>query len=209
MITRPCMGYLSEQSHPRKRAPTLDRGGSLRYLDPVDINTILTIYSAPTDAKDLILALATGMRDLRENNRTLTRELESVRMALDSMTNAHDLLLEDLNPCVSVSLRIERDDALARLAALEADVKHQAAKPVLSEPGSSLDDLLRYAVASKIEVRVTLAGPCEDRHDGTREGVPRWDPDSDGDRIPWYIDDWYCGINGKTPDERIVKVELL
>lgn len=74
-----------EQAHARKRTPTLDRGGSLRYLDPVDIDTILTIFAAPADCKDLIRALAADVRELRERNSALVRELEAAQMALTAL----------------------------------------------------------------------------------------------------------------------------
>jgi hypothetical protein len=61
----------------------------------VDVNTILTIFAAPTDCKDLIRALAVEVRELRNRNLALVRELEAAQMALDSMTGAHDSLLDD------------------------------------------------------------------------------------------------------------------
>jgi hypothetical protein len=164
----------------------------------VDINTILTIFGAPTDCKDLILALATGMRDLREQNRALARELESERAA---MLPVHNLLLEDKE-----SMRVERDAALARLATLEAAIKRQVNGA--PELGSSLDDLLRYAAAAQTEVRVTLAGKCS-AHEGTREGVPEWDSYGSEDNRPWFIQEWYCGTAADPLNERIIGVELL
>lgn len=150
----------------------------------MDVNTILTIFGAPADCKDLILALATGMRDLREQNRTLARELESAQMALESMTAAHDMLLDDIAVyAVSEARALEQ---VPGVGATEADPNEGR------------------------RVRVTLAGPWLPNHNGTIEGIPRWDTYFGEDHIPWKIDYWHAGTNSKNdPEERIIAVELL
>jgi hypothetical protein len=144
-----------------------------------------------------ILTVLSAPDDCKELIRVLATEVQyqrEAKMALvreleserAAMLPVHNLLLEDKE-----SMRIEAP-----------------------EPGSSLDDLLRYAAVMRTEVRVTLAGVWEGTHDGIVEGVPEWDPygndDGSEDPIPWQIDGWYCGAHSaNTPDERILSVELL
>lgn len=162
----------------------------------MDINHILTVLTAPDDCKDLIHALACELDTQRKLHVTMAREIERKDASYAELANnAH-------------TLRVERDAALERLTALEGAIKRQV-KAEPPEPGSSLDDLLRYAAASQTEVRVTFAAPCEDRHNGTLEGVPEFESNGPEDKQPWRIDDWYCGTTGRHPADRIVAVELL
>jgi hypothetical protein len=61
----------------------------------MDLDSILTIYTADPAQRELIRALACEARAWRDRCRTVERELECAQMALDSMTGAHDSLLDD------------------------------------------------------------------------------------------------------------------
>jgi hypothetical protein len=148
----------------------------------MDLDTILTIYNADHAQKELIRALACEALNWRDRCRTVERELESAQMALESMTAAHDMLLEDN----------------AKLFA-QVTVLEQTTVPATV----GLDEQLRFAAERGQYVRAKTA-------DGlTHKGVPEWDV-SYWPHLPAGVNEHWIGEAVTNDDTtRVVSVEVI